>query len=159
MRTKDGHDLPVEKITADNYIVPKGEERFFHVKIEVKQFNPKTGAKISTPAIQIFGPKTYRTIMAKQLKRLGYAIEVLHDPDEWMKANAAKAAALRAEQARAAQAAAESKKAAELAAIKEQTKAELLAELRAAGVIPAAEQAPTPETHKGPGRPAKQDKE
>lgn len=159
MRTKDGHDLPVEKITADNYIVPKGEERFFHVKIEVKQFNPKTGAKISTPAIQTFGPKTYRTIMAKQLKRLGYAIEVLHDPDEWMKANAAKAAVLRAEQARAAQAAAESKKAAELAAIKEQAKAELLAELRAAGVIPDAEQAPTPEAHKGPGRPAKQDKE
>lgn len=149
--------MPVEKITADNYIVPKGEERFFHAKIEVLQFNPKTGAKISRPTIQVFGPKIYRTIMAKQLKRLGYTIEILHNPDEWLKAKVEKTAALRAEQAKAAKAAAESKKAAELAAIKEQAKAELLAELRAAGVIPAAEQAPTPETHKGPGRPAKQD--
>lgn len=155
MRTKDGHDLPVEKITADNYIVPKGEERFFHVKIEVKQFNPKTGAKISTPAIQIFGPKTYRTIMAKQLKRLGYAIEVLHDPDEWMKANAEKAAALRAAQAKAAQAADAERKAKEQAEMEARVREKVLAELRAAGIIPAAEQAPTPETHKGPGRPAK----
>lgn len=151
MRTKDGHDLPVEKITADNYIVPKGEERYFHVKIEVKQFNPKTGVKISTPTIQTFGPKMYRAIMAKQLKRLGYSIEVLHNPEEWLRANAEKAAAARAEQEKAAKAAAEAKKAAELAAIKEQAKAELLAELREAGLIPAAE-----ETKKGPGRPAKE---
>lgn len=33
MRTKDGRDLPVLEITADNYIVPQGEEMTVHAKL------------------------------------------------------------------------------------------------------------------------------
>ena len=30
MITKDGRDTPIEKLTAENYIVPKGEEKDYH---------------------------------------------------------------------------------------------------------------------------------
>lgn len=158
MRTKDGHDLPVEKITADNYIVPKGEERFFHAKIEVLQFNPKTGAKISRPTIQVFGPKIYRTIMAKQLKRLGYTIEILHNPDEWLKAKAEKTAALRAEQAKAAKAAADAKRAEEMKAMREELRREMQAEQDKA-IADAVAKALAASDGKKPGRPSKESKE
>lgn len=159
MKTKDGRDLPVEEITADNYIVPKGEERFFHIKQEVVQYNPKTGAKISRPEIQKYGPKMYRAVVATRLKRFGYELTVLHNPEEWMKQNAAKMAASRAEAERKAKEAAEAKKAAELEAIKEQAKRELLEELKAAGMVvtqpaEAPAEAEAAEAKK-PGRPAK----
>lgn len=147
MKTKDGSELPVEQITADNYKVPTGEEKLYHIKQEIKQYNPKTGAKISVPSIQKFGPKVFKAIVERNLRRLGYEIEILHDPVVWMKANAERSAAIQAErqmeQAKAQQARKDDEKAA--------MKAEILAELRAAGVIPDVEK-------KGPGRPAK-DKE
>ena len=143
MRTKDGRDLPVLDITADNYIVPQGEEMTLHAKIEVRQFDPKTGNRISTPRIQKFGMKEWQSVMQSSLRKQGYTVEILHDPFKFA-------------QEHAAQEAAEAKKAAELAAIKEQAKAELLAELKAAGVIPT--QDGTQEA-KRPGRPSSKDKE
>ena len=151
MRTKDGRDLPVLEITADNYIVPQGEEMTVHAKIEVRQFDPKTGNRISTPRIQKFGMKEWQSVMQSSLRKQGYTVEILHDPFKFAQEHAAQAA-----KAKAAQEAAEAKKAAELAAIKEQAKAELLAELKAAGVIPT--QDGTQET-KRPGRPSSKDKE
>ena len=143
MRTKDGRDLPVLDITADNYIVPQGEEMTVHAKIEVRQFDPKTGNRISTPRIQKFGMKEWQSVMQSSLRKQGYTVEILHDPFKFA-------------QEHAAQVAAEAKKAAELAAIKEQAKAELLAELKAAGVIPTQDGA---QETKRPGRPSSKDKE
>lgn len=156
MRTKDGRDLPVIEITADNYIVPQGEEMTVHAKIEVRQFDPKTGNRISTPRIQKFGMKEWQSVMQSSLRKQGYTVEILHDPFKFAQEHAAQVAAAQAAKAKAAQEAAEAKKAAELAAIKEQAKAELLAELKAAGVIPI--QDGTQEA-KRPGRPSSKDKE
>lgn len=150
MKTKNGIELPVEKITAGNYQVPKGEEKLYHIKQEIRQFNPKTGVKISVPSIQKFGPKIYKTIVERNLRGLGYTIDVLHDPVAWMQANAERLAAIQAERQREQAKAQQARKDAEKAAMK----AEILAELRESGIIPATEQ----ESHKGPGRPPK-DKE
>lgn len=155
--------LPVEQVNAENYIVPKGSERLYHVKQEIKQFNAKTGAKISTPSIQQYGAKVYKSIVERNLRRLGYTIEVLHDPTDWMRANADKLAELKAAKAQAQAQAEQERKEAEKAAMK----AEILAELKAAGVIPDAgreeseqqekaddaEAQEQTEQKRGPGRP------
>ena len=156
MRTKDGRDLPVLDITADNYIVPQGEEMTVHAKIEVRQFDQKTGKRISTPRIQKFGMKEWQSVMQSSLRKQGYTVEILHDPFKFAQEHAAQVAAAQAAKAKAAQEAAEAEKAAELAAIKEQAKAELLAELKAAGVIPTQDGA---QETKRPGRPSSKDKE
>ena len=143
MLTKDGKDVEIIKIDADNYKVPAGEEHLYHVKIEVKKFNPDSGARMSRPRIQIFGAKEYETTVKNDLVRQGYTLDVLHNPTEWLKQQeAAKAQAAEqtaadrkkaAEEKAAADAkAAEETKAAEKAALK----AEILAELKEAGVIP-----------------------
>lgn len=143
MLTKDGKDVDIIKIDADNYKVPAGEEHLYHVKIEVKKFNPDSGARMSRPRIQIFGAKEYETTVKNDLVRQGYTLDVLHNPTEWLKqqeAAKAKAAEQTAadrkkaadEKAAADAQAAEEKKAAEKAALK----AEILAELKEAGVIP-----------------------
>ena len=150
MRTKDGRDLPVLDITADNYIVPQGEEMTVHAKIEVRQFDPKTGNRISTPRIQKFGMKEWQSVMQSSLRKQGYTVEILHDPFKFAQEHAAQVAAAQAAKAKAAQ------EAAEWAAIKEQAKAELLAELKAAGVIPTQDGA---QETKRPGRPSSKEKE
>lgn len=143
MLTKDEKDVDIIKIDADNYKVPAGEEHLYHVKIEVKKFNPDSGARMSRPRIQIFGAKEYETTVKNDLVRQGYTLDVLHNPTEWLKQQeAAKAQAAEqtaadrkkaAEEKAAADAkAAEETKAAEKAALK----AEILAELKEAGVIP-----------------------
>lgn len=143
MITKDGKDVDIIKIDADNYKVPAGEEHLYHVKIEVKKFNSDSGARMSRPRIQKFGAKEYDTTVKNDLVRQGYTLDVLHNPTEWLKQQeAAKAKAAEqtaadrkkaAEEKAAADAkAAEETKAAEKAALK----AEILAELKEAGVIP-----------------------
>lgn len=98
MLTKDGRDMPIEKLTPENYIVPKGEERFYHAVIEVKQFDPKTGKRISRPRVQKFGKKMFETIVNESLRKQGYEIIILHDPNEWIKEQAEKAEQVRKEQ-------------------------------------------------------------
>lgn len=85
MRTKDGKNVPVSELTAENYVVPAGEERFYHCVIEVVQFDPKTGKRISKPRVQKFGKKSFETSIYKTLKKQGYAITILHDPKGWEK--------------------------------------------------------------------------
>lgn len=85
MLTKDGKDVEVLKIDANNYKVPAGEEHLYHVKIEVKKFNPESGARMSRPRIQKFGAKEYDTTVKNDLVRQGYTLEVLHNPTEWVK--------------------------------------------------------------------------
>lgn len=90
MLTKDGRDTPIEKLTPENYIVPKGEEKDYHAVIEVVQYDPKTGKKLSKPRVQKFGKKTFETSVRSSLQKQGYAITILHDPNEWLKEQAEK---------------------------------------------------------------------
>ena len=135
MIAKNGRDLPIEQITSENYVVPSGEEMVYHVKIEVKQFNSKTGEKVSRPRIQKFGMKTWESSVRDSLRKQGYTMEILHDPNTWIAENRAQIESLKAQKR-------ESEKAA--------LKAEILAELKASGIIPEIET-----TEKKAGRPKK----
>lgn len=161
MKTKDGRDLPVLEITADNYIVPQGEEMHVHAKIEVTQFDPKTGRRISRPVIQKFGMKEWQSGVNSSLRKQGYTIEILHDPYKWVSENRAK---MEAEQAAKAQAAREAQ-AAQAAQERAALKAELMAEIKAEMAAQAQEQAAKAQAAqaqaeqaqaKGPGRPPKE---
>ena len=135
MIAKNGRDLPIEQITSENYVVPSGEEHVYHVKIEVKQFNSKTGERISRPRIQKFGMKIWESSVRDSLRKQGYTMEILHDPNTWIAENRAQIESLKAQKR-------ESEKAA--------LKAEILAELKASGIIPDIET-----TEKKSGRPKK----
>lgn len=141
MITKDGRDTAIEKLTPDNYIVPKGEEMTYHAIIEVVQYDPKTGKRLSKPRVQKFERKIFETHVWASLKKQGYTITILHDPNEWIKAEQAKAVE-RAKQQAAAKAKAEQAKfdAAVAAAV-----AKELAKMKAADG-----------ENKKPGRPAKE---
>jgi len=91
MITKDGRDTPIEKLTPENYIVPKGEERAYHAIIEVELYDQKTGVKLSKPRVQKFGKKMFETSVADSLRKQGYKITILHDPNDWMREQRAKA--------------------------------------------------------------------
>lgn len=143
MITKDGRDTPIEKLTAENYIVPKGEEKDYHAVIEVVQYDPKTGKKLSKPRVQKFGKKIFETHVSDSLRKQGYTVTILHDPNAWLKEQAAKR-----EQA-----------AKEAAAAKAKADQEKFDSAVAAAVAKAlAEQAKTESTKK-PGRPAKEQTE
>jgi len=88
MQTKTGQDLPLLKLTSDNYLVPKGEEHLYHVRIEVKKFDTESGERLSIPRIQKFGETGYKTSIAKNLKKQGFTLDVLHNPSEWLKEQA-----------------------------------------------------------------------
>ena len=156
MITKDGRDTPIEKLTAENYIVPKGEEKDYHAVIEVVQFDPKTGKRLSKPRVQKFGKKIFEAHVAESLRKQGYTVTILHDPNAWLKEQAAAKAKAAAEQ-EAAKAKAEQEKidaavaAAVAKALAERDKQDAAAEQAAA------EQAGG-KTGK-PGRPPKDQKE
>ena len=101
MITKDGRDTPIEKLTPDNYVVPKGEEKDYHAIIEVVQYDPKTGKKLSRPRVQKFGRKAFEQTVQASLKKQGYTITILHDPTQWLAEQKEKAAKAKAEQAAA----------------------------------------------------------
>ena len=90
MITKDGRDTPIEKLTAENYMVPKGEEKDYHAVIEVVQYDPKTGKRLSRPRVQKFGKKIFEAHVADSLRKQGYTVTILHDPNVWLKEQAAK---------------------------------------------------------------------
>ena len=123
-------DVAITDVTPENYIVPSNEQHLYHCVIEVRKFDSETGKRLSVPRIQKFGKKSFENGIWDALKKQGYTITVLHDPNEYVKAQAEEKAAADAK----AKAEAEAKaKAEEKAALK----AEILAELKAAGVIPA----------------------
>lgn len=155
MITKEGRDLPIEKLTPENYIVPKGEERFYHVVIEVEQFDQKTGKRLSRPRVQKFGKKMFEAHIQASLLKQGYKVTVLHNPNEWLKDCQAKAAQAAKEQAEAkAKAEQERFDAAVAAAV-----AKALAEREAAEKAANADnEAETEQPAKKAGRPAKEEK-
>lgn len=90
MITKDGRDTSIEKLTPEIYIVPKGEEKDYHAVIEVVQFDPKTGQKLSRPRVQKFGRKAFERGVHANLKKQGYKVTILHDPNKWLEEQAQK---------------------------------------------------------------------
>lgn len=126
-------DVAITDVTPENYIVPSNEQHLYHCIIEVRKFDSETGKRLSVPRIQKFGKKSFENGILDALKKQGYTITVLHDPNEYVKAQAEEKAARTAAQQKAAADAKAKAKAEEKAALK----AEILAELKAAGVIPA----------------------
>lgn len=98
MITKDGRDTPIGKLTPENYIVPRGEEQVYHAVIEVVQYNQKTGERISKPRVQKFGKKMFETHVLNSLRKQGYTVTILHDPNKWIKEQRERAAKSKAEQ-------------------------------------------------------------
>lgn len=117
-------DLP--HLTAEQYEVPKGEEKYYHCRIEVKKFDPDTGERLSRPVLQKFEPKFFETFGLHHLRQQGYTVDILHNPREWEKGHAAQAEAEKSK-----------KDAAAKAAEREAIKAEIMEELKASGAIPA----------------------
>lgn len=136
-------DVAIIDVTPENYIVPDNEKHLYHCVIEIKKFDSETGKRLSIPRIQKFGKKGYENSIADNLKKQGYTITVLHDPNEYMKAKAEADEKAKAEKAKAAEEKANDAKAKAEADAKARAeekaalKAEILAELKAAGVIPA----------------------
>ena len=133
MRVKFGKttkDVPILEVTAENYIVPKGEEGTYHCRIEQKQFDQRTGNRISKPIVQKFEPKMYPSV-AKNLKQQGWTIDVLYDPTDYLKEVEEKSREMQEMTIQQRKEAAEKAKAAE----KEALKAEILAELKAGGLL------------------------
>lgn len=125
MITKDNIDLPVLEITPENYKVPAGEERFYHVKMEVKSFDQHTGERLSHPFVQKFAAIDFENGMMSTLRQQGYDMVILHNPKDWAKAHAEELAKTRAQKAEEAKAKAEAEK----KALKEELRKELLAEM------------------------------
>lgn len=117
MITKDKRDLPLLEITPENYLVPKGEEHLYHIRMEVKSFDMHTGKRLSHPYLQKFNIINIKNGILSLLRQQGYTLDILHDPETWMAENAAKTKAK-----------AEAQKAAELEALKEKLRAEIRAE-------------------------------
>ena len=81
-------DVAIIDVTPENYIVPDNEKHLYHCVIEIKKFDSETGKRLSIPRIQKFGKKGYENSIADNLRKQGYTITVLHDPNEYMKAKA-----------------------------------------------------------------------
>ena len=141
MKKKDGQikDVNILDVTPENFIVPKGEEDCYHCRIEVKKFNQDTGERISKPRMQVFGKKFFESFGLHNLRKQGFTVDVMHDPNKWLQENEAK---LEAEKQKKAEAGAKAKAEAaeaEKKAMKEAMKAEILAELKAEGLLATAE--------------------
>lgn len=126
MRVKTGtegktKDVAIVDVTPENYIVPDNEKHLYHCIIEVRKFDPETGNRLSVPRVQMFGKKTFENSVSSNLKKQGYTVTILHDPNEWLaqknEADKAKAAQIAAQKAEADKQAAEDAKAAEDARI------------------------------------------
>lgn len=133
MRVKFGNstkDVPIVEVTAENYIVPRGEEDTYHCRIEQKQFDPRSGKRLSRPRIQKFGAKMYPAI-ARNLRQQGWDIEVLHDPTDFLKEQEAK----RQERENLTIQQRKELEAKRREAEKKAMKAEIIAELKAAGLL------------------------
>lgn len=124
-------DVDLLDVTPQNFIVPKGEEHLYHCRIEIKKFDPETGERKSKPRIQVFGKKSFETFVLHNLRKQGYTVDVLHDPNEWVKAKKAEAEKAAQEKEKADAEAIEKSKQEE----REKMRAEILAELEGSGML------------------------
>ena len=119
-------DVGLLDVTPENFIVPVGQEGSYHCRIEVVKFNSETGERISKPRLQVFGRKFFESFGLHNLKKMGYKVDILHDPKKWEAENGAKIEQKKKELAEAAK-----------QAEKEKLKAEILAELEEEGKLKA----------------------
>jgi len=62
------------------YVVPTKERKIFHIEVEDKQFDPKSGKKISKPHIvKLDGTSEYKQFITNVYKS-GLEYSILHDP-------------------------------------------------------------------------------
>lgn len=124
--------MDIIKVTKDTYEVPASEKHLYHVKQELTEFDRSTGKRMSRPVIQKYGKRMFESVVYDDLKAQGYTIEVLHDPNEWLKAEAER----KQTEAELARINAEAEAQAAKEAEKEALKAKILAELKEQGIIP-----------------------
>lgn len=125
-------DVALLDVTPENYICPKGEEMMYHCRIEVRKFDPETGERLSKPMLQKFGRKFFESFGLHNLRKLGYTVDILHDPAKWYEAHKAEAEAAEKARREAAEKAAEEARKAERDALKAEIRAQVLEELKAA---------------------------
>lgn len=131
VKFKEGtKDVPIMDVTAENYIVPDGEEGTYHCRIEQRQFNPNTGERLSRPFIQKFPAKMWPALL-RNLKQQGWTVDILHDPTEWNRKEEEKRRLTAAQRAKAAQEAEARRKKAEREAMKKS----IIEELKKEGLI------------------------
>lgn len=123
-------DVNLLEVTPENFIVPQGQESSYHCRIEVVKFNSETGERISKPRLQVFGRKFFESFGLHNLKKMGYKVDILHDPKKWEAENGAKIEQKKKELAEAAK-----------KAEKEKLKAEILAELEEQGKLKSSKKA------------------
>ena len=126
VKTETGQikDVGILEVTPENFICPSNERNMYHCRIEIKKFNPETGERLSKPRIQVFGKKFFETFGLHNLRKQGYTVDILHDPNQFVKANRERIAA--EERAKA-----EAEKEAERQAIRAQILEELKGERQA----------------------------
>lgn len=70
----------LDQLNESNYVCPQDEVELYHVIQEVKEFNPKTGQRISVPMLQKYKRKTFELDILPRLPRLGYTLRIVFDP-------------------------------------------------------------------------------
>ena len=106
MRTKTNELVTLLDITPEQYAVRDDEQHLYHCRIELAQFDPKSGKRLSNPSLQKFNAKEVGGGMLSRLAKQGYTVDVLYDPEELNrklmadKSPAAKAPASKAQSAR-----------------------------------------------------------
>lgn len=131
VKFKEGtKDVPIMEVTAENYIIPDGEEGTYHCRIEQRQFNPNTGERLSRPFIQKFPAKMWPALL-RNLKQQGWTVDILHDPTEFNRKEEEKRRLTAAQRAKAAQEAEARRKEAEREAMKKS----IIEELKKEGLI------------------------
>ena len=127
-------DVPLNEVTAENYIVPAKEQHFYHILQEKVEYDRNNGKRLSRPVLQKYDTKSF-PLTEKYLREAGFTITILHNPASWLEAQ--KEAAKKAEAVRkeAQQQAAEAKAAAEREALKAELRQEIMEELKEAGLL------------------------
>jgi hypothetical protein len=77
-------DVDLLEVTKENYIVPQGEEKVYHVLIEQRKFDPNTGKRLSRPRIQKFGKKMFESLIQQNLPMQGYTLDILWNPNTYL---------------------------------------------------------------------------
>lgn len=87
MLTKTGKEVPVSKITPENYQPKQSDLYQYHLKLQKGGFSQETGEPLYEPYIQLVSRKDYLRKI-ELFKKLGFNVTTLHNPIEWEKENA-----------------------------------------------------------------------
>ena len=82
MRTKTNELVTLLDITPEQYAVRDDEQHLYHCRIELAQFDPKSGKRLSNPSLQKFNAKEVGGGMLSRLAKQGYTVDVLYSPEE-----------------------------------------------------------------------------